>query len=260
MTRVAIAVTPWLHTLPTPLGDRTLLYTLDPSYTDRIAEAGAQPLVIPRGFDPAAALEGMHGLLLSGGSDIHPSTYGVGDDGYAEEADRAVDEWELALIGEARRRRLPTFGICRGMQLLAVGHGGTLIQHVDLDDHPGMGALGPEETMSRRHPVTIDPRSRLARAIHCPTVNVNTIHHQAVATPGSLRVSARGPGGVIEALEADDWPALGVQWHPEKMEEPEQRGLFSWFVSQATDVADRTGGPGRPPAASTSRRFERSRR
>jgi putative glutamine amidotransferase len=176
----------------------------------------------------------MDGLLLSGGGDVAPETYGAEDAGGCEGVDPEADAWELALIAEARRRRLPTLGICRGMQLLAVAHDGALAQRVpDPALHPGMGALPPEDSLGRRHPVDVERGSTLARVLGTPGLSVNTLHHQAVSDPGTLTVAARAADGTIEALEAADWPALGVLWHPEKMSEPEQGRLFELLVERA---------------------------
>lgn len=245
-----IAITPWLRSLPTALGERTALYTLDPAYAERVLDAGGLPYLVARGVPASAALEAADGLLLSGGGDVDPATYGGDSGAPVEDADAATDAWELSLLAEARRRGLPTFGICRGLQLLAVAEGGTLAVHVDGDVHPGMGALPPADALALRHEVTLEPGSRVGRALG-PAVRVNTIHHQAVEDPGSLRVIGRGPDGVIEALEAEGWPAFGVQWHPEKMPEPEQRRLFEAFVALAAERRGArvpTWGPA-PPAA-----------
>jgi putative glutamine amidotransferase len=228
-----IAITPWLRSLPTALGPHTALYTLDPAYSGRVAAAGAQPTIVPHGDDAVAALAEADGLVLSGGSDVHPSSYGGARDGTEDDANAEVDLWELALIAEARSRGLPTLGICRGMQLLAVAHGGTLTQHLDDNLHPAMGTLEPDATLALRHDVELVEGSRLAAIVGAKRIRVNTIHHQGIATPGSLRVSATGPSGVIEAVEAVDWPALGVQWHPEKMHERDQRKLFAHLVDHA---------------------------
>lgn len=233
MPRPVIAITPWLRSLPTALGAQTALYTLDPAYAECVSAAGAQATIIPHGTNPVAALVGADGLLLSGGGDVHPASYGSAPADTGDDASEDVDRWEIALIDEARRRRMPTLGICRGMQLLAVAHGGTLIQHLDDERHPGMGVLEPDETLALRHDVTLVEDSCLAAILGVASIRVNTIHHQGIDDPGSLRVSATGPAGVIEAVEADDWPALGVQWHPEKMHEVEQHKLFVHLVDQA---------------------------
>ena len=235
MSAPRIAITPWLRELPTALGERTRLYALDPAYASGVAAAGGIPILLVPGTDPADALDGIAGLLLSGGGDVAPESYGADDEGGCEEVDSQADAWELALIEEARRRSLPTLGICRGMQLLAVAHGGTLAQRVsDPAMHPGMGALPPDDALGLRHEVELEPGSEVARALGAARLPVNTIHHQVVADPGTLSVTGHAPDGTIEALECGDWPALGVQWHPEKMDEPEQAGLFELLVKRAT--------------------------
>jgi putative glutamine amidotransferase len=236
--RPRIGITPWLRELPTALGERTRLYTLDPGYAAGVVRAGGIPLVVPHDVAPAVALDGLNGLLLSGGGDVAPTSYGAVDEGACEDVDDAADAWELAVVAEARTRRLPTLGICRGMQLLAVAHGGALAQSVaDPGAHPGMGALPPTETLAKRHPVQIAAGSRAAAVFGSTELLVNTIHHQVVADPGGLVPTGWAPDGTIEALESPDWPALGVQWHPEKMPEPEQRRLFEDLVAAAARAA-----------------------
>jgi putative glutamine amidotransferase len=234
VTAPRIAITAWRRRLPTPLGGQTTLDALDPGYAAGIAAAGGIPLVVPRAARPEDALEGMDGLLLSGGGDVAPATYGAPDEGVSEEVDPETDAWELDLVAEARRRRLPTLGICRGMQLLAIAHGGALAQRVgDPSLHPGMGALPPEESLARRHPVELERGSAIAGVFGTSRLSVNTLHHQAVSDPGTLTVTGRAPDGTIEAVEAGDWPALGVLWHPEKMDDPAQGRLFELLVERA---------------------------
>ena len=234
MTAPKIAITPWLRELPTPLGKRTSLYSLDPAYAAGVAAAGGVPFIVTRHAGVEETLDGMDGLLLSGGGDLSPATYGAADEGLCEDVDSGADTWELALIEEARKRRLPTVGICRGMQLLAVAHGGALTQRLSVPSlHPGMGELPPAKAFSRRHAVEIDVASTTARLLGTSRLPVNTLHHQAVTDPGTLTVVARAADGTIEALESTDWPALGVQWHPEKMPEPEQARLFAFLVEPA---------------------------
>ena len=115
------------------------------------------------------------------------------------------------------------------MQLLAVAHGGTLGQRAG-ELHPGMGALPAADSLARRHPVALE--GDVARLFGTSRLAVNTLHHQIVSDPGDLVVNGRAEDGAIEALVARDWPALGVQWHPEKMVEPEQAKLFAFVVTQ----------------------------
>jgi putative glutamine amidotransferase len=238
VTAPRIAITAWRRELPTPLGERTALYALDPAYAAGVAAAGGTPFLVTRDAPPEEALAGMDGLIVSGGGDVAPASYGAVDEGGCEDVDLEADAWELALIGAARRRRLPTLGICRGMQLLAVAHGGTLAQGVaDPSLHPAMGALQPAESLARRHPVALDDGSTLAGVLAAARLSVNTLHHQMVSDPGSLTVVGRADDGTIEAVEAPDWPALGVLWHPEKMHEPEQARLFEHLVDRARRAA-----------------------
>ncbi|HTP19174.1 MAG TPA: gamma-glutamyl-gamma-aminobutyrate hydrolase family protein [Solirubrobacteraceae bacterium] len=236
MPRPRILVTCWRRPLPTYLGERTILDTLDPAYAARVFDAGGLPLVVSRpdgdALDDVLALA--DGLLLTGGGDVDPASYGAELEN-ADEPDRPADEWELALIAAARERGLPTLGICRGAQLLAVAHGGRLGQRVSLaDGHRELGGLAPEEILADRHEVTVRPGSRVQRALGAGAVAVNTIHHHEIADAGELEVTATAPGGVIEAVEPrTGWACVGVQWHPEKMHEPSQLGLFAQLVSAA---------------------------
>jgi putative glutamine amidotransferase len=236
MTRPRILVTCWRRPLPTYLGEHTILDTLDPAYAARVAAAGGLPLVVSRPsgdlLDDVLALA--DGLLLTGGGDVDPGTYGAPREN-VDDPEPGADDWELALIEAARKLRLPTLAICRGAQLLAVAHGGRLIQRLpDVDGHDDLGGLTPEAILSARHPVELVPGSRVQRALGSERATVNTIHHHGIGDPGELEVTAAAPGGVIEAVEPrSEWACVGVQWHPEKMHEPSQLGLFAQLVSAA---------------------------
>ena len=236
MERPRILVTSWRRPLATYLGERTILDTLDPAYAARVLDAGGLPLVISRpSGDTLDELLGLaDGLLLTGGGDVDPAAYGERPEN-VDELDPGADQWELALIAAARERALPTLAICRGAQLLAVAHGGRLAQRLPrTDGHQDLGGLAPEAILSARHDVELVPGSRVERALGRGRVAVNTIHHHGIADAGELEVTATAPGGVIEAVEPrSGWPCVGVQWHPEKMHEPEQGGLFAQLI-QAT--------------------------
>jgi putative glutamine amidotransferase len=237
MERPRILVTSWRRPLSTYLGERTLLDTLDPAYAARVFNAGGLPLVVsrPPGDVLGDLLPLADGLLLTGGGDVDPASYDAELEN-ADELDADADGWELALIAAARKERLPTLGICRGAQLLAVAHGGRLAQRLaGFDGHADLGGLTPEAILSARHPVELVAGSRVQRALGgSARIEVNTIHHHGIADPGELEVTATAPGGVIEAVEPrSDWHCVGVQWHPEKMSAPEQTGLFAQLVSAA---------------------------
>ncbi|HTT29520.1 MAG TPA: gamma-glutamyl-gamma-aminobutyrate hydrolase family protein [Solirubrobacteraceae bacterium] len=236
--RPRILVTCWRRQLPTYLGERTILDTLDPAYAARVFDAGGLPLVVSR---PSVRESGSvddlfnlaDGLLLTGGGDVDPASYGAQLEN-ADEPDSRADDWELALIAAARERSLPTLAVCRGAQLLAVAHGGRLAQRLlaGADGHRDLGGLAPEEILSARHDVELVAGSRVQRALGgAARIAVNTIHHHGIADAGELEVTGMAPGGVIEAVEPrSDWACVGVQWHPEKMHEPEQNGLFAQLV------------------------------
>ena len=238
--RPRILVTCWRRPLPTYLGERTMLETLDPAYAERVARAGGLPLVLsrPPGDTARVAEEVLalaDGLLITGGGDVDPASYGAEPEN-VDDPDAGADDWELALIAAARELVLPTLGICRGAQLLAVAHGGRLAQRLSAGEgHRDLGGLAPQEILSARHSVELVPGSRVQRALGGESrIVVNTIHHHEIADAGGLEVTAIAPGGLIEAVESrSEWACVGVQWHPEKMSEPEQAGLFAQLV-QAT--------------------------
>jgi putative glutamine amidotransferase len=239
--RPRIGITAWLRTLPTYLGRETLLYTLGSEYVERVLKAGGLPLFLPHAGDAAEVLDQLDGLLLSGGDDMHPESYGERHDGTSTGVSRETDDWEIALVRVAAARRMPTLGICRGMQVMAVACGGKLIQNLDgVEGHPHLGGMEPETILALRHQVSLAPTCTLATLYGETEHIVNTIHHQAVADAGTLRIVGYGSGGVIEAIEAEnDWPALGVQWHPEKMHEPLEDRLFEYFMARSTQYAQK---------------------
>jgi putative glutamine amidotransferase len=201
-----------------------------------------------RMLDPAAsveeALSGLDGLMLTGGGDVCPSHYGESRHPTVVESEPGRDAFELSLVAEARRRGLPIFAICRGVQLLNVACGGTLVQDIP-SQLPGAlehsVKVPPHEAYSLAHEVWIDKDTLLSRLMgerlgSADTCDVNSRHHQAVKrVAGGFRISATAPDGVTEAIED---PAarfcLGVQWHPENFwRTGEFRPLFEGFVEAA---------------------------
>ena len=245
-----IGITAWRRALPTALGERTDLFTLGAEYVDCVRHAGGLPLILPHAGDPAPVLDLIDGLLMSGGGDVSPASYGARDEGVSHDVDPAADRWEIDLVRAAAARGMPVIGICRGMQIMAVAFGGRLRQQIaDADGHPDMDRMSAGAVLRQRHGVRIVSGSTCAALYDSAERQVNTIHHQAVIDAGAFTVAARGDGGFIEAIEAADWPALGVQWHPEKMQSPaettEEQALFRHFVADARAYA-RTRQAGRP--------------
>jgi putative glutamine amidotransferase len=213
---------------------------LNAAYTRALEGAGVVPVVLAP-LEPSAApavVARLDGLVLSGGEDVDPARFGEPRHRRLGEVVAVRDAWELALVAAARSRRLPTLAICRGIQLLAVATGGTLIQDLP-SQHPSEVEHDPKLPRdARAHAVRVEPGSRLAAALGGTQLRVNSFHHQAVREPGAgFRATAWAPDGVIEGLESTDpaWWALGVQWHPEELSEttePWERGLFAAFAAQ----------------------------
>ena len=206
-----------------PVAEGTLpSYYVGLGYPRSVAEAGGTPVLLPAvdGFEEQAAAEyatSIDGLLLAGGTDIHPAAYGGSfDPGVTHDPAPARDRLELALVREARRRDLPILGICRGFQILNIAYGGTLDQHRPHRDLPAAPVPGLRVQVT---PVTVTDGSTLAQVLGCRQLDVYCLHHQAVQRLGDgLRVAATAGDGTVEALED---PAasftVGVLWHPEQM-------------------------------------------
>ena len=211
---------------------------LNAAYVRALAGVGLIPLIVPPMLDPARAAEALdvvRGLVLTGGEDVDPARYGAQPHPQLEKLDVARDAVELALLAGARERGLPVLAICRGIQLLNVGLGGTLFQDLP-SERPGPV---PHEDNQARHALRVDPDSLLGRTLgRAAALPVNSRHHQAIRdlAPG-LRVSATAEDGVIEAVEPEDPAApwmLGVQWHPEDLNEA---ALFRGFAAAVTAAA-----------------------
>lgn len=223
----------------TPHGDSRPLVgiaSLDSdSYVDAVRASGGIPVVLPNS-DPSPStirgyLERLDALLLPGGADIPPSEYGEKPHETVEILDEDRFSFEKAL-GSAwvEETRKPVLGICLGGQWLNVLHGGSLVQDIPSEfnvNHRGTN-----------HPVTLDPDSRLRQIFGDLEFEVNSSHHQAVRRLGrDLRVAARSPDGIIEAIESTDPNRflIGVQWHPERMvqDDSKQAKLFQAFIEAA---------------------------
>jgi putative glutamine amidotransferase len=176
------------------------------------------------------SLDGFDGLMLLGGSDVNPSRYGEKPQAETNEPDDERDTAEMELIDRALARDLPVLAICRGLQILNVYHGGTLIQHLGSELHQPEF----EDKGKAAHEVTIEPDTLLARIAGVNRWKVNSRHHQAAGKAGAgLRISARAEDAAIEALERPDKRfVLAVQWHPEDqfMKDREQLKLFTRFA------------------------------
>jgi putative glutamine amidotransferase len=208
------------------------------AYTDALTSAGLIPVVLPP-MDPqlaAAALNDVAGLVLTGGEDMDPHLFGEARHPATGDPHDRRDAYELALARVACDLRIPTLAICRGLQVMNVALGGTLVQDIPTQrpstiDHDPSG-----KRAERVHRVDVDASSRLARALGATLVFTNSSHHQSVDRIGTdLRVTAKSEDDVVEGLESLDaaWWMVGVQWHPEELTataEDWDRRLFGAFA------------------------------
>lgn len=207
-------------------------------YVDAIFQAGGLPVVLPPltpGF-AASLLDAVDGLCIPGGPDIHPSLYGCEPHGMLGPTEAELDAFELALVSEALERRMPVLGICRGAQMINVAMGGTLHQHLPACVDDALLHRQEHDMARASHPVRVAGGSRLAAALGRETVEVNSLHHQAVdRLAEGLEAVAWAPDGVVEAVEGTGEAfLLGVQWHAEGLiDRREERMLLSAFVDSA---------------------------
>lgn len=211
-------------------------------YLASLEQAGADELMLEYGrHPPAEILDGVGGVVLLGGADVDPQLYGEAPHPSFDPADQGRDAYEIALAQAAVERNVPLLAICRGLQVLNVALGGTLIQDIPTQV-PGAVAHTvriPKDKLA--HTIAVAAGSRL-RALLAPrlsvegTCEVNSRHHQAVERLGrGLIVSASAPDGVIEAVEHPSLTfCVGVQWHPENFCDTRRfQDLFDAFVEAA---------------------------
>lgn len=230
-----------VHRRDSDVGKQDLL-ALMPQYADAVRHNGGLPILIPLGLSDDELhdlFDRLDGLVISGGGDMqpalcgadpHPSIYGIDPD---------RDSVEMNLVRWAVDTQKPFLGICRGVQVMNVALGGTL--YGDIAAHAPHNPLKhnwfpgfPRSMLA--HPVAVAEETLLARILGAPIMEVNSLHHQAIkeAAP-QVEVAAHAPDGLIEAIEVPGHKfALGVQWHPEWLQDqPAMRGLFTELVKAA---------------------------
>jgi putative glutamine amidotransferase len=224
-------------------GERT---GLNSAYVRSVLAAGGVPIMLSPLMGPsyaARALDGVDGLVLTGGEDMDPAWYHADPHPRTNPPSRERDLFELGLFAAARQREVPILGICRGIQVVNVALGGTLWQDLP-SERPGAVDHYPEAARSERtHLVRLQPGSLTASALGGNEVRVNSFHHQAVRDLApKLVATGWTEDGLIEAVESlpgQPW-LLAVQWHPEEMHNEVRspdRGLFRALVERASFAA-----------------------
>lgn len=217
-------------------------FSLPDAYIDTVREAGGVPVLLPPGESNLIKLaEALDGLIIAGGKDIDPNLYNGITHPSNTLVDSERDAFEIDLARLVLDRHIPVLGICRGLQILVVASGGTLIPHIP-DEYGTVVKHRLEKETERpspiEHMVQIKTDSLLAQLIQNTYISVASWHHQAVSTlPAGWRVVADAiDDGVVEAIEHQTHPwAIGVQWHPELCaKDPHHQRIFETFVKASS--------------------------
>jgi putative glutamine amidotransferase len=233
--------------IPSHSYDKVLDNTYPPSflmtqvYVERLEAAGAAPIIIPLLQDESALwaiYKNLDGFFLAGGVDVNPACYGEKPHPKLGEVNPGRDYVELTLLRWALEDEMPILAVCRGIQVLNVGAGGTLYQDIEAQI-PGAMRHNYHKIKPRNyraHPITVEPDTRLAKMLGCCEVGVNSLHHQSVKdlAPG-FHITAVARDGVIEGIERlNGHFAVGVQWHPEALaaEDNAMQAIFDGFVAE----------------------------
>ena len=213
----------------------TLVLLSPRNYTLAVQREGAIALLLSPddaiADQPDQLLDMLDGLILAGGSDVDPASYGAEPHPETSGTNPDRDRFEIALARAALEREMPVLGICRGMQMLNVACGGTLVQHIDdIETHRHTRGQFCD------HEVDLQAESLAARAAGADHVSVKSHHHQGVDRLGNgVAATGRDSAGLVEAIELPERPfALGVLWHPE---EDEQSRIIGALVEQARTAA-----------------------
>ena len=228
---VRVGITAHVEVVTGEDGNGSLHYVASAPYVKAVRKAGGLPVLLPvvEPGDAPDLLDLVDALVITGGCDVHPSFYGAQPEPRLGPTDLERDAADLAITRAAVQANVPTLATCRGIQVLNVALGGTLMQHVD--DHMRVDLYNQDV-----HSVDIDPGSRLASIVGTEITGVNSLHHQVLDHLGpGVRAVARDHEGHVEAIEIDAAPAvIGVQWHPELLRHRgDHLALFEDLVRQA---------------------------
>jgi putative glutamine amidotransferase len=199
-------------------------------YAEAVTRAGALAVQLPRDNDPEELVARLDGVVIGGGQDVDPRLYGSQPTAASTRIDPVRDAFEIRLILAALDQRIPLLAVCRGAQLLNVALGGTLLEvaaESQLIEH----AVVVYPPNAQVHAVEFEPGTLLA-GVYGDRISVNSFHHQGIGRLGEgVCASGRAPDGMIEAIEIPGAPAVGVQWHPEMLDDADP--VLDWLVENA---------------------------
>lgn len=204
-------------------------------YAESVAAAGGRPVLLPATETiPEDLLDGIDGLVLSGGGDLSPTLYGAEAEETTYGISETRDAFESALVEDAQRRGVPILAICRGLQLINVMRGGTLHLHID-----GHWQTAPSD--QPMHSVDLVPGSKLAELAGASSMEVNSYHHQGIDRLGAGLTPVAYAGELVEAFEDEQNRIIAVQWHPEHMTKSSAQNLalFTELVRAAARQLER---------------------
>jgi len=235
--------------IPIPIQDaEKRRYTLGKNYIRSLIACGATPILLPTSLDHAAWRDlyaEADGVLLTGGGDVEPTVFGEEKHPTTDDINPERDNIEIALAQWTLKDDTPMFAICRGIQVVNVALGGSLIQDIPSQygqsiEHRGSAVGAARDQVL--HDVCIEPGARITEVFGPGNVGVNSFHHQAIKALGDgLIVTSRAPDGIIESVEAPGHRYyLGVQWHPEDMTtgREDMLALFQSFVDASSNGKD----------------------
>ncbi len=222
---------------------------VSPNYIHAVERGGHEVRILTYTLEREACatqMEGLDAVLFVGGGDIAAKWFGAEPSPYAKAPNERRDAFEFLVLEQAVEKRLPVFGICRGLQLINIFFGGTIYQDLPKEyptqeppyNHPLINHSRPDAEWEGVHDIEIATTSRLYQVLQTVTATVNSTHHQAIAKLGNtLSVSARSADGVIEAIESDSYPIAAVQFHPERLAYGEDT-LFTKLFSKMIELCN----------------------
>lgn len=203
-------------------------YLTNEAYLNAVEREGAYPVLISpsKNFSAKEIVATLDGVILPGGDDISPSLYGQ-ENRFSKDCDIEMDEFHLELIKACYELKKPLFGICRGCQLINIAFGGTLYQDIKEEAENSLTHKTYERPYEGVHEIEIKEGSFLSKIFN-GKLEVNSLHHQAIRVLGKgIKCSGCAPDGIVEAIEIGN--IIGVQWHPEAMED-EMKPIFEYFI------------------------------